>query len=259
MQQWVINDPDRKFTRTGFPAGMELPKDFFKHLELNVGDEHLTGIKIAQDLSGPSDFVFFHGAEGGNYSRVMSFAKAVVEQGSSIVAFDHSGHGDSTGTLKQSSLEKRVAEARAIIDTFADKNPKTISGSSMGGCTAVKLLANYQPKNLILYCPALYDAAAYAVRFDLGFTDIIRKPESWKNTDGAALLEKFTGKLLVIIGGEDKVIPKGVVALIDESARSASRKEILVVPGAPHAIHQWLVEHPEEAKKVAGKVAEFSR
>src|SRR6185369_2599656 len=107
------------FVRMGFPAGMELPASYFQTLELDVKQEHLTGIKIAKDLSKPADFVFFHGAAKGNYSRILTVAKPVVENGNSIVAFDHSGHGTSTGDIAKSSLKKRSEEAQAIINTFA--------------------------------------------------------------------------------------------------------------------------------------------
>ena len=189
----------------------------------------------------------------------MSFAKPVVEQGSSIGAFDHSGHGESTGEEKKSSLEKRVREACAVIDGFAGDSLRTVCGSSMGGYVAIKMLEKYPLQNLILYCPAVYDKAAYSVPFDSGFTEIIRQPESWKNTDAVGILENFHGNLLVIIGSEDITIPKGVIELINNHASNTKRKEILIVPGAPHAIHSWLGDRPQEAAKVANKVAEFSR
>ncbi len=261
-----MNEPDKneqlaakEFARMAFPQGMELPEADMLPLELEVAGEHLTGIRIAKDTTKTSDFVFFHGASGGNYSRVMTFAKPVVEAGSSILAFDHSGHGSSTGLEKKSSLHKRTQEAYAVVDAFANKNPRTVCGSSMGGYIAIKMLEKYSVENLILYCPAVYDQDAFDVSFDSGFTEIIRKQDSWKNTDASAILRKFEGSLLVIIGSEDKTIPKGVLTLIDESAANTRKKEFLIVPGVPHAIHDWILHHPEKAQEVGRKVMEFSR
>src|SRR5207253_2275148 len=119
------------------------------------------------------------------------------------------------------------------------------------GYVAIKMLEKYGIENLILYCPAVYDRAAFDVPFDSGFTEMIRRPESWKNTDAQEILQKFTGNLLVIIGAEDATIPKGVLQLIDESSSQTRRKEFLVIPGAPHAIHSWLLAHPDTARQVA--------
>ncbi|MDP3957030.1 MAG: alpha/beta hydrolase [bacterium] len=236
----------------------ELPSKFFRPVELDVNGEHLAGIRVARDLSKPADFVFLHGARSANFGTYLTFAKPVIDQGGSIVAFNHSGCGVSTGQKKQSSLEKRVCEASAIIDAFANGNPRTVSGSSMGAYVAIKLLEKYPIRNLILYCPAIYNKRAYTIQFDAGFSEIIRKNESWKDTDVSGILENFCGNLLIIIGSEDTVIPRGVIELLDQHSHNTQKKEILVVPGAPHAIHNFLYEHPEKACEIANKVAEFS-
>jgi|SRR6185503_5559296 len=246
------------FIRMDFPQGMELSPEYFEPLEIDVGTEHLTGVKAAKDLSKSADFIYFHGARGGNWSRIKVFAKPIVDQGSSIIAFDHSGHGTSTGEEKKASLEKRANEARTIIDLYANKNPITICGSSMGGHIAIKMLEYYDVQNLILLCPGVYDRRAYSVAFDSGFTEILREPESWKNSDITEILKSFKGNLLVLIGSEDTVIPKGVIELIDESAKNTKRKEIVTIPSAPHAIQEWMVANPEKAIELASKMAEFS-
>lgn len=248
-----------EFKRMDFPKGMEVPPEYFSPLELEVGQEHLTGVKVAKDLSKPADFAYFHGAATGNWSRLMAFAKPIVDQDSSIVAFDHSGHGTSTGEEKKSSLEKYSNEARAIIDAYANGKPLTVCGSSMGGYTAIKMLAHYDIQNLILMCPGIYNRTAFNVQFDSGFTEILRTPESWKNSDAVDILREFKGNLLVLIGSEDATIPKGVIQLIDDSAKKTKRKEIMIVPGAPHAIQAWMIQNPDKAVEIAGKMAEFSK
>ena len=47
--------------------------------------------------------------------------KVNEEMISGVIAFDFSGHGESSGQLKQGSLEKRVHEAKAMIDQFGAK------------------------------------------------------------------------------------------------------------------------------------------
>jgi uncharacterized protein len=123
----------------------------------------------------------------------MTFAQPLVEQGVSIVAFDYSGHGTSTGEQTKSSLKKRNEEAIAIIDTFAAGRPSTVCGSSMGGYTAIKMLEKYETKNLVLICPAVYDRDAYNIPFDWRFTEIITKENSWQNTDAVDVLAVVSG------------------------------------------------------------------
>ena len=124
----------------------------------------------------------------------------------------------------------------------------------MGGYIAIKMLKLYHVETLILVCPALYDAKASDVRFDLGFTEIIRSPESWRNTDVLKTLEAYTGNLLVVMGENDEVIPPGVIELIMRHTPHARKKELYSIPDCPHKIHQWIVDYPNELSKLQQKI-----
>jgi len=204
------------------------------------------------------DFVYLHGAGMGTMDRIFSFCDELVDSGHSILAFNHSGAGRDAANLHQSSLRQRVEEARFVIGQYADTSNLTVCGSSMGGYVALKMLELFPVKNLILFCPGIFDAAAFSVPFDDRFSQIIRQPESWRRTDALQPLEQFTGKLLVVIGEEDAVIPPGVIELIDQHSPKASRKQILRLPGCPHKIQDWLLSHPEEQRLVGETVAQFS-
>ena len=200
------------------------------HFTFPVGQEKLAGTIIAADESTtPPQFVFIHGGGTAAYKeKVYDFAEPILRAGLNILTFDLSGHGQSTGELKKSSL-KRVIESQALIDHFA-KQPLTICGESMGGYIAIKMLELYHVETLILVCPALYDAKASDVRFDLGFTEIIRSPESWRNTDVLKTLEAYTGNLLVVMGENDEVIPPGVIELIMRHTPHARKKNFIAFP-----------------------------
>lgn len=105
-------------------------------------------------------------------------------------------------------------------------------------------------KTLILLCPALYDQQANATSFDSGFTEIIRSPESWKKTDVLPLLESFTGRILLVVGEKDTVIPSGVIELIDFHTPNASKKKLYFIKNCPHSITTWILDQAFEQKKL---------
>lgn len=123
-----------------FPPGMEITQQFFQPLEMVIGQEHLTGFLIGRNQDQKADFVFIHGANKGSKHRVLSFIKQIVDAGQTVLSYDHSGHGNSSGIEKHSSLAKRQQEAIAMISEYAKADPITLCGSSMGGYTAIKML-----------------------------------------------------------------------------------------------------------------------
>lgn len=229
-------------------------------IQLQVGAEMLSGIILRTDPVKLPDFVFLHGAGTGNYTRVFGMAPALIENGHSILAFDFSGHGKSSGILKESSLQKRTDEAVSMIQEFASReSPLTICGSSMGGYIALKMLAYFPERirNLVLFCPGVYDRRAFDLRFNSGFTEQIRVPDSWKNSDVFALLDHFKGNLAVFIGEKDQVIPPAVIDLIDLHAANTAKKQIVRIPDGPHLIHGWLLEHPDLLDRVNRAIVEM--
>lgn len=230
-----------------------------KSISIQVNEEILSTVIFSKNnIHLPPQFIFLHGAGTGVKERVLSIAEPVIEHNLNILAFDFSGHGESTGQLKQGSLEKRVNEAQAIIDQLASKEkPLIVCGSSMGGFIAIKLLEFFKISTLILLCPALYDRKAYTVPFDSGFSEIIRSPESWKKTDALPLLKNFTGRILIVMGEKDTVIPPGVIELIDLHTPNASKKELYFIKDCPHSISTWLLDHEFEQNKLHQKILKF--
>jgi hypothetical protein len=224
-------------------------------INFSAGNETLVGEIIGSNPEALGDVILFHGAGASTKERAAVFFDETVRRSvPAIVTFDFSGHGESSGDLRTGSLKQRVLEARAAIDSFTTRKNLTVCGSSMGGYVALKMLEFYDVKNIILFAPAVYDADAFGVRFDQGFSEIIRRPKSWENTDIIPLLRKFPGNLLLFIGANDEVIPDEVVGLIETNAKNAARKEIIRFDNCPHAIHTWLGSHDHERKYAAAKI-----
>jgi uncharacterized protein len=184
----------------------------------------------------PPRLLVLHGAGQSDRGRLQELREYLFTHGIGSVAFDCIGHGETGGDLKQSSLQDRTAQACAVLDALKPPQPISILAASMGGYTAVTLLPRYAIAALILIGPAMYAAEAFAVPFNAGFTEIIRRPRSWESSDAWALLSRFTGRLLLVAGERDTVIPPGVIQNIYSAARSAAERTLFVAPGASHLI-----------------------
>jgi uncharacterized protein len=201
----------------------------------------------------PPRLLVLHGAGQSNRERFRLLREHFLTCGVGSVAFDCVGHGETGGDLKESSLQGRTAQACAVIDTLKLPRPFSVLGASMGGYTAVTLLPRYRIAALILLGPAMYAAEAFAVPFNAGFTEIIRQPESWERSDAWALLSGFTGRLLLVAGEHDGVIPPGVIRNIYAAARIAAERTLFVAPGASHLILTDLrAKAPDQLDHVLG-------
>ena len=177
-----------------------------------------------------------HGAGNANRGYFRWFREQLLIHGISSAAFDFVGHGDTGGELKSSSLLSRTRQACCVVDSLRIQQPFSVIAASMGAYTAVKLLENYQIKNMILLVPAMYDSKSYNVPFDKGFTEIIRQPQSWEHSDAWNLLTGYRGRLLIIAAENDKIIPKGVINKIYDSAVNAKERKLFVAPRASHLV-----------------------
>ncbi|MGB9436871.1 MAG: alpha/beta hydrolase [Desulfobacterales bacterium] len=186
------------------------------------------------------------------------FREQLLIHGISSAAFDFVGHGDTGGELQSSSLLSRTRQACSVADSLNIQQPFAVIGASMGGYTAVKLLEHYQIESLILIVPAMYTASAYTIPFNEGFTDIIRQPESWQHSDAWNLLSGYSGRLLIIAAENDKIIPKGVIHKIYDSAVNARERNLFVAPRTSHTVLTDLrSNNPEGFCSVFGQIVEM--
>ena len=213
------------------------------------------GHALAADVIGrePVDLLVLHGAGQSNRERFRQMREHFWGEGITSAAFDCIGHGDTGGDLKHSSLKSRTEQACRVLDTLPLSGSFSILAGSMGGYTAVKLAERYPTTNLILIGPAMYTAEAYAVPFNGGFTEIIRRAKSWEASDAWEILSRFRGRLLVVVGESDAVIPPGVIRGLYESAANAHDRILYVVPNASHMVITDLrAKDPERHAEVMG-------
>lgn len=183
---------------------------------------------------------------------VPTFARA----GYSWASLDFSGQGRSSGPLAESSLERRLGEAVDLC-THLDMAPLVLIGTSMGGSIATKLTEVLPVDRLILFCPAAYSVAAWGLRFGHGFTQEIRRPNSFLDTDAAEVCGRFRGRVLLVFGDQDEVIPPAVQTLYKTAFHRAESVTFVEIPGCPHPIHRWLEYRHQEKQRLLTRVGDF--
>jgi pimeloyl-ACP methyl ester carboxylesterase len=204
--------------------------------------------------------LFLHGAGKATKERCLPLAERLAgEYELASFTFDFSGHGASTGTLENSSLNKRVDEALAALEYAELREPISLCAFSMGGHVALELLKHKRVHSLTLFYPAIYARSVIDLRFgNPEFSAILRSNKSWEANDVLAELRNFKGNIFIVVGEKDQVIPAAVFDLLYANTVNAEHKRLLVVPDAPHLLLQTVLanEHLYSVicKTIAGYV-----
>jgi uncharacterized protein len=201
--------------------------------------------------------LILHGAgETTNLKLFYRVAEALLKRGIGVVMFDYAGHGDSSGKLADSSLERRQRQAAGVIDQLLPPQSKFYAiGFSMSGQTVCDLLPAYGERipTIVLLAPAIYAAEVHDLTFGSpDFTRILRTPYSWRTSRAPELLASYKGKVIIELGDNDEVIPEGVVGLL----RQAHPTEYRHYPGATHKLTSWFNDHPELLESLVERLAE---
>lgn len=224
------------------------------HFQLPFRNAQLHGTTTHSPSRSTPHTLALHG--GGASSRLgyQPLLGFLAGQGHSSVAFDFIGQGDSTGRMADSGLRDRAQQALAVVEHLGMPRPVSLIASSMGGHVACSLIDALAPPALVLYCPAAYEAAALEVPFGPAFQQVIRATSDFAASPAFDALERFEGRLLLVLGAEDAVIPRQVEDGYCSRARRARSVEVLRLAGAGHHLHAWLKERPAEFDRVARRV-----
>jgi len=195
--------------------------------------------------------VILHGAGKAERTRYYSIARELFSNGIGVIMFDFSGHGDSTGKISELSLSRRKIQAQAVIDELVPAESKLyLLGFSMSAQTVCDLLDIYTERieAILLGCPAIYTNEVTDLTFgDSRFTTKLREENSWMQSTAPLELKSFRGITIIAIGGNDDVIPKGVVKLLKDVTQNLNYNEY---PGVSHQLAKWLSENPRELSEL---------
>ncbi|MCB5908869.1 alpha/beta hydrolase [Streptomyces pinistramenti] len=202
---------------------------------------------------GACGVVLMHGAGTGDKARNLPFAEDFAAHGHPAVALDFSGHGESTGELPALSLRRRRDQAAAVIDAaFGAERPLMLVGFSMSGQTVADLLDVYGERvaAIVLCAPGIYGRDAWDVPFGAGFTELIRRPESWRDSRALDTYARFTGRALLVVPEQDTVIPDAVTELLHTALATRADFTALTLVGADHQLGTWLADRPQARRDI---------
>ncbi|MER6958608.1 alpha/beta hydrolase [Streptomyces sp. NPDC000618] len=200
--------------------------------------------------------VLLHGAGNGSKERLLPLAREFAVHGRCrVLAFDFSGHGESSGALRELSLRRRFEQAVSVIDAQVPADgPLTLVGFSMSGQTAADPSAHYgeRVRALGLCAPAVYAAEAWDVPFGAGdgeFSAIIRRPGSWREAPALDVLRRYEGRAVLAVPGTDTVIPPEVTGAVQDALASRAEYTRFELPDAGHRLGQWFRDHPDDRRE----------
>ncbi|MFJ8613443.1 alpha/beta hydrolase [Streptomyces sp. NPDC003631] len=217
--------------------------------------ELLSGIHGGDGDPDAATAVLLHGAGNGSTRRLLPLLEEFVARGCRGLAFDFSGHGESTGRLAELSLKRRFEQAVAVIDARTPANgPLVLVGFSMSGQTVADLARHYRRRvvALGLCAPAVYAADAWPLPFGDGagrFTEILRTPGSWRTAPALEVLRTYRGRAVLTVPGTDSVIPAEVTASVAAALAANASFTRLDLPRAEHRLGLWFRDHAEDRRR----------
>lgn len=209
------------------------------------------------EREGARGVVLLHGAGNGDKERVLPLAEDFAAHGHPALALDFSGHGASTGGLRDLSPRRRRDQAAAVIDeVFHAERPLILVGLSMSGQTVADLLERYGSRvtALVPCAPGIYGAAVQDVPFGDGFTELIRRPESRRDSPALAAYARFGGRALLVVPERDAVIPDGVTELLHSALATRADLSVLRLTGDGHQLGLWPAGHAQDREDIVDAV-----
>nr|WP_119611822.1 phosphotransferase [Streptomyces acidiscabies] len=219
------------------------------------GDDVLSGVH-GGPADAPAAAVLLHGAGRGSKARLLPLAGEFTAHGVQALALDFSGHGESTGHLRELSLQRRFEQAVAVIDAYGPAElPLILAGFSMSGQTVADLTAHYGERvtAIALAAPAVYAPEAWTEPFGEGdgrFTEIIRTPDTWRRSAALDVLRGYTGRALLLVPETDEVIPPEVTEAIEDALTARAQYSRVELKGADHQLGLWYRDHAEARREL---------
>ncbi|MFF5572441.1 alpha/beta fold hydrolase [Streptomyces luteogriseus] len=220
-----------------------------------IGGERLSGLSCGGAGPTRATVVLLHGAGNGSKERLVPLLAEFAAHGCHALAFDFSGHGESTGLLRELSLRRRFEQAVSVIDARARVDgPLVLVGFSMSGQTVADLVGHYGERvaALGLCAPAVYAGEAWDVPFGAGdgpFSEIIRRPGSWRGAPALDVLRGFEGRAVLAVPDTDEVIPPAVTEALSEALARRAQFTHWELPGAGHRLGLWFRDHPGDRRE----------
>jgi hypothetical protein len=174
---------------------------------------------------GSKALIYFGGNAEDVAGNIESFAAAFPDR--SLFLVNYRGYGGSSGKPSEAGL---IADSLAIFDHVSrEHSDVAVMGRSLGSGVAVQLASQRPVSRLVLVTPfdSLVNVARHYFRW-LPVGLLMRD-----RFDSANVAREVTAPVLVVIAGEDEIIPRTRSKAL-ASAFAPGQVEVVVVPGVGH-------------------------
>jgi hypothetical protein len=216
---------------------------------MNINHQRISffsdGNKLVGDLYFPPNVkkspavLFLHGGKNLINNRFEEWQKILCAAGFVSLSFHFRGVGKSEGKFEDGSLKNRLKDSLNALtflrsQSIINIDKIAVEGSSMGGHIAARLIQkNPTIKVLILQSAAAYGTQTENKKLNNNFTKEISKKNNWFNSPVFSILKTYCGKVLIIYGERDEVIPSGVMKGYKESIKNG---EYIIIKSGGHAL-----------------------
>lgn len=226
-----------------------------ERVEFSVGGLVMRGHRFdAPGILGKVPAVVVLHGRGSSETKWIDAGYAIASRGISVLTFDFRGCGRSEGEFGSLCLKDGITDAACAIDFHlrqdrCDSNRLGILGCSFSGYLAALLTRQLCVKSLVVHVPAVYRDSWLEYRYPeiekmRDEVTRFRESDEVSATDGIHALSEYSGSLLVIAGGNDKVVPRNVTDVYYHHAQRAKCRKIHSVENADHRFsrREWLEE-----------------
>ncbi len=204
--------------------------------------------------------VLLHGGGSSTLEAFTPLREHLLGENISSTSFDFIGHGRTGGKLLGSSLHARVKQTLIVMKAMQiESSEAALVGYSMGAYVALHVAKQRQIGRLALGVPAAYAPEAFDVPFGPGFSAILRRENSWQESDAFTLIRKFCGHLFVFYGSEDQVVPDAIPLTFVASAQQAASVDSYALVGGGHKLSAHYEKHPEDRETVHQRITNLIR
>jgi len=194
-------------------------------------------------------------------SRFNELQKVLFDKNIGSVSINFQGIEGSLGDIETDSLQNRINVTVKVIDWIKDNFTfETISlyGVSMGGYIAlgVQKEVNCNGK-IILHTPAAYAKDSIHINFNEQFTNILRTPNSWKDSEAFDWLKDIDNSTLLITHSEDEIIPREISETYESIISSKEYSKAVEIEGAEHSIWNNEETGEEFRKQIILQITDF--
>ena len=187
---------------------------------------------------------------GGSRDLRAPLARALAEEGLSVLLFDYRGYGGNDGTPSEQGLARDVRAARQWLVDEAGVAPERLLyfGESLGCAVVTELAVEHPPAGLVLRSPFTDLAAVGQVHYPfLPVRALLRD-----RFPVAERIARVRVPTVVVYGDADSIVPPSQSRAVADAA--ADLREVVEVTGADHNDRALL-----DGRELVGAVVRLAR